>query len=152
MEEDYILIQTNKQLQATTFIAISSFSTIAVATLPLQSVLLGNGAYQHTEKKEWLSVGMKDRCDGVDGSDASNLCGMNETAQCNSVGHAVGSSKAQLNSTITVLCGRHVSEGTTISVGEKKISVLGRGKTVNVIRMSALYSITLFSVMMGQLE
>ncbi|KAH7820465.1 uncharacterized protein MONOS_8744 [Monocercomonoides exilis] len=110
--------------------------------------------YQHTEKKGWLKEGMKDRYVGVGGDDANNLCGMSEAAPCKTVGHAVGSSMVQLSSTITVLGGRHVSEGTTISVGEKKISVVGRGKTVSVIGTNSLSSpaTTLFSVYSGQLE
>eukprot|EP00770_Monocercomonoides_exilis_P011694 MONOS_11638.1-p1 / transcript=MONOS_11638.1 / gene=MONOS_11638 / organism=Monocercomonoides_exilis_PA203 / gene_product=unspecified product / transcript_product=unspecified product / location=Mono_scaffold00596:406-11438(+) / protein_length=3579 / sequence_SO=supercontig / SO=protein_coding / is_pseudo=false len=113
-----------------------------------------NGAYQHTEKKGWLKEGMKDRYVGVSGDDSSNLCGMSESAPCKTVGHAVGSSMAQLSSTITVLGGKHVSEGATISVGEKKISVVGRGKAVSVIGTSALStsSTTLFSISSGQLE
>ncbi|KAH7817890.1 uncharacterized protein MONOS_8047 [Monocercomonoides exilis] len=110
--------------------------------------------YQHTEKKEWLKEGMKDRYVGVSGNDANNLCGMSEATPCKTVGHAVSSSMAQLSSTITVLSGRHVSEGATINVGEKKISVLGKGKTVSVIGTSALStsSTTLFSISSGQLE
>eukprot|EP00770_Monocercomonoides_exilis_P016687 MONOS_16667.1-p1 / transcript=MONOS_16667.1 / gene=MONOS_16667 / organism=Monocercomonoides_exilis_PA203 / gene_product=unspecified product / transcript_product=unspecified product / location=Mono_scaffold01987:1334-2641(-) / protein_length=436 / sequence_SO=supercontig / SO=protein_coding / is_pseudo=false len=110
--------------------------------------------FQHTEKKEWLKEGMKDRFVGVGGNDANNLCGMSEAAPCKTVGHAVGSSMAQLSSTITVLSGRHVSEGATIIVGEKKISIVGRGKTVSVIGTSALSSpaTTLFSISSGQLE
>ncbi|KAH7817818.1 uncharacterized protein MONOS_15951 [Monocercomonoides exilis] len=111
-----------------------------------------NWVYQHTEKKDWL----KDKTIyvGVSGDDANNLCGMSEAAPCKTVGHAVGSSMAQLSSTITLLGGRHVSEGATISVGEKKISVVGRGKTVSVIGTNSLSSIstTLFSVSSGQLE
>ncbi|KAH7816599.1 uncharacterized protein MONOS_5859 [Monocercomonoides exilis] len=110
--------------------------------------------YQHTEKKEWLKEGMKNRYVGVGGDDASNLCGMSEAAPCKTVGHAVGSSMAQLSSTITVLGGRHVSEGETINVEEKMISVVGKGKTVSVIGTSALSSpaTTLFCVSSGQLE
>ncbi|KAH7823524.1 uncharacterized protein MONOS_11755 [Monocercomonoides exilis] len=96
----------------------------------------GSWTYLHTEKKEWLKEGMKDRYVGVSGSDTSNLCGMSEAAPCKTVGHAVGSSMVQLSSTITLLSGRHVSEGTTISVGEKKISVVGKGKAVSVIGMN----------------
>ncbi|KAH7817819.1 uncharacterized protein MONOS_11424 [Monocercomonoides exilis] len=111
-----------------------------------------NWVYQHTEKKDWL----KDKTIyvGVSGDDANNLCGMSEAAPCKTVGHAVGSSMAQLSSTITLLGGRHVSEGATISVGEKKISVLGKGKTVSVIGTSALStsSTALFSISSGQLE
>ncbi|KAH7826442.1 uncharacterized protein MONOS_11721 [Monocercomonoides exilis] len=110
--------------------------------------------YQHTEKKDWLKEGMKDRYVGVSGDDANNLCGMSEAAPCKTVGHAVESSMAQLSSTITLLGGKHVSEGTTISVGEKKISIVGRGKTVSVIGTNSLSSSssTLFSVSFGQLE
>ncbi|KAH7817927.1 uncharacterized protein MONOS_15455 [Monocercomonoides exilis] len=110
--------------------------------------------YQHTEKKEWLKEGMKDRYVGVSGNDANNLCGMSEAAPCKTVGHAVESSMAQLSSTITLLGGKHVSEGETISVGEKKISVVGRGKTVSVIGTNSLStsSTTLFSISSGQLE
>ncbi|KAH7831281.1 uncharacterized protein MONOS_11206 [Monocercomonoides exilis] len=79
-----------------------------------------NWYYKHTEKKDWVKEGMKDRYVGVDGSDANNLCGMSEAAPCKTVGHAVGSSMAQLSSTITLLDGRHVSEGAKISVGKRR--------------------------------
>ncbi|KAH7828008.1 uncharacterized protein MONOS_12646 [Monocercomonoides exilis] len=110
--------------------------------------------YQFTEKKWWLKEGMKDRFVGVGGSDTNNLCGMAESAPCKTVGHAVGASLTQLSSTITVLGGKHVNEGTVISVGEKKISIVGKGKEVSVIGTSALStsSATLFSVTSGQLE
>ncbi|KAH7817950.1 uncharacterized protein MONOS_13559 [Monocercomonoides exilis] len=110
--------------------------------------------YQETQKKGWLKEGMKDRYVGVGGNDANNLCGMSEAAPCKTVGHAVGSSMAQLSSTITLLGGRHVSEGTTISVGEKKIIITGRGKTVSVIGTNSLStsSTMLFSISSGQLE
>ncbi|KAH7818979.1 uncharacterized protein MONOS_8109 [Monocercomonoides exilis] len=98
----------------------------------------GSWYYQYTEKKDWLKEGMKDRYVGVGGSDTNNLCGMSEAAPCKTVGHAVGSSMAQLSSTITVLGGRHVSEEKTINVGEKKISVVGRGKAVSVIGTNSL--------------
>ncbi|KAH7817954.1 uncharacterized protein MONOS_15766 [Monocercomonoides exilis] len=109
---------------------------------------------QHTEKKGWLKEGMKDRYVGVSGDDANNLCGMSESAPCKTVGHAVGSSMAQLSSTITLLGGKHVSEEKTISVGEKKIIITGRGKAVSVIGTNSLssFSPTLFSISSGQLE
>ncbi|KAH7827009.1 uncharacterized protein MONOS_4821 [Monocercomonoides exilis] len=115
-------------------------------------VCYNGNSLQHTEKKGWLKEGMKDRFVGVSGDDTSNLCGMSESAPCKTVEHAVGSSMAQLSSTITVLGGKHVSEGVTISVGEKKISVVGRGKTASVIGTNPLSSITLFSISSGQLE
>ncbi|KAH7820145.1 uncharacterized protein MONOS_12695 [Monocercomonoides exilis] len=113
-----------------------------------------NNTFQETQKKDWLKEGMKDRYVGVSGDDANNLCGMSEAVPCKTVGHAVSSSMAQLSSAITVLGGRHESEGTTISVGEKKISIDGKGREVSVIGTSALStsSTTLFSVTSGQLE
>eukprot|EP00770_Monocercomonoides_exilis_P015510 MONOS_15460.1-p1 / transcript=MONOS_15460.1 / gene=MONOS_15460 / organism=Monocercomonoides_exilis_PA203 / gene_product=unspecified product / transcript_product=unspecified product / location=Mono_scaffold01239:53-3990(-) / protein_length=1253 / sequence_SO=supercontig / SO=protein_coding / is_pseudo=false len=109
---------------------------------------------RHTEKKDWLKEGMKDRYVGVSGSDSGNVCGMSESAPCKTVGHAVGSSIVQLSSTVTVLGGKHESEGTTISVGEKKITITGRGKTVSVVGTSSLSSSspTLFSISTGKLE
>ncbi|KAH7820078.1 uncharacterized protein MONOS_6094 [Monocercomonoides exilis] len=70
------------------------------------------------------------------------------------MGHAVGASMVQLSSTITLLGGRHESEGTTISVGEKKISIVGKGKEASVIVTNSLSSTspTLFSISSGQLE
>ncbi|KAH7817865.1 uncharacterized protein MONOS_15443 [Monocercomonoides exilis] len=117
-------------------------------------VCYSGNSLQHTEKMWWLSVGMKDRYVGVNGNDSSNLCGMSESAPCKTVGHAVSSSMAQLSSTITLLDGKHVSEGATIIVGEKKIIITGKGKTVSVIGTSALSSpaTTLFSISSGQLE
>ncbi|KAH7817882.1 uncharacterized protein MONOS_16280 [Monocercomonoides exilis] len=117
-------------------------------------VCYNGNSLQHTEKKDWLKEGMKDRYVGASGDDANNLCGMSEAAPCKTVGHAVGSSMAQLSSTITVLSGKHVSEEATISVGDKKISVLGRGKAVSVIGTNSLSSTspTLFSISSGQLE
>ncbi|KAH7825022.1 uncharacterized protein MONOS_6219 [Monocercomonoides exilis] len=111
-------------------------------------------SYQHTEKKDWLSVGMKDRYVGVGGDDSRSLCGMSEATPCKTVGHAVDVSLIQLNSTITVLDGKHVSEKETINVGEKKINVLGKGKTASLIGTNSLSfsSTTLFSVSTGQLD
>ncbi|KAH7822521.1 uncharacterized protein MONOS_16430 [Monocercomonoides exilis] len=113
-----------------------------------------NWVYQETQKKGWLKEGMKDRYVGVSGDDANNLCGMSESAPCKTVGYAAESSMAQLSSTITVLSGKHVSEGATINAGEKKIIITGKGKTVSVIANNSLISSStkLFSVMRRQLE
>ncbi|KAH7826979.1 uncharacterized protein MONOS_3547 [Monocercomonoides exilis] len=107
----------------------------------------------------WFGFRTKDRLwhrlyVGVSGSDTSNLCGMSESALCKTVGHAVDVSLIQLNSTITVLDGKHVSEKETINVGEKKINVLGKGKETSVIGTNSLSSssTTLFSVASGQLD
>ncbi|KAH7817921.1 uncharacterized protein MONOS_16511 [Monocercomonoides exilis] len=113
-----------------------SYTTNSNDTRVCRYYYSGGWYYQHTEKKGWLKEGMKDRYVGVSGDDSSNLCGMSEAAPCKTVGHAAGSSMAQLSSTITLLGGRHVSEEKTISVGEKKISVLGKGKTVSVMTLN----------------
>ncbi|KAH7829318.1 uncharacterized protein MONOS_14253 [Monocercomonoides exilis] len=118
------------------------------------NVYSGSWKYQHTEKKWWLNEGIKNRYVGVSGNDSSEMCGMSEVDACKTVSHAVSSSMAQLSSTITVLSGKHVSEGATIIVGEKKISIVGRGKAVSVIGTNSLSSssTTLFSISSGQLE
>ncbi|KAH7824860.1 uncharacterized protein MONOS_13670 [Monocercomonoides exilis] len=109
--------------------------------------------YQHIEKKDWLKEGVKDRYVGVSGSDTNSMCGMNESAPCLTVGHAVESSIAQLSTSITVLDGKHQSEKETNNVGEKKISIVGKGREESLIGMNSLSSssITLFSVTSGQL-
>ncbi|KAH7822661.1 uncharacterized protein MONOS_15129 [Monocercomonoides exilis] len=107
--------------------------------------------FQHTEKWDWLNEGMKDRCDGASENETNNLCGMNESAPFKTVGHAVVSSMGKLITLITEQGGRQGSEEKTISVGEKKISVVGRGKEVSEIGTSALSSpaTTLFSISSG---
>ncbi|KAH7818182.1 uncharacterized protein MONOS_16469 [Monocercomonoides exilis] len=109
--------------------------------------------YQIAVKKDWLHE-MKNWFVGVSGSDSGNVCGMSESAPCKIVRHAVDESMEQLSSTITVLCGKHGSEGVTINIREKKITITGRGKTVSVIGTSSLSSssTTLFSISSGQLE
>ncbi|KAH7826441.1 putative autophagy-related protein 16 (Atg16) [Monocercomonoides exilis] len=110
--------------------------------------------FQHTEKWDWLSEGMKDRYDGVSENETNNLCGMNESAPCKTVGHTVVSSMGKLITLIAEQGGRQGSEEKTISVGEKKISVVGRGKEVSEIGTSALSSpaTTLFSISSSKLE
>ncbi|KAH7832058.1 uncharacterized protein MONOS_388 [Monocercomonoides exilis] len=118
------------------------------------SFYLSDWTYQQTEKKDWLKDKILDRFVGVNGDDSYEKCGEHEILPCKTVGYAVDVSIAQLSSIITVLGGKHVSEGTTINVGEKKISVVGKGKEVSVIGTGALSSssTTLFSVTSGQLE
>ncbi|KAH7817982.1 uncharacterized protein MONOS_8452 [Monocercomonoides exilis] len=113
----------------------------------------GSWYYQHTEKKDWLNDG-KLLFVGENGNDSNELCGMNETKPCQTIGHCMNKCNDVVSFGISVLGGKHVSEGTTISVGEKKISVVGRGKAVSVIGTSALSSpaTTLFSISTGQLE
>ncbi|KAH7832345.1 uncharacterized protein MONOS_6036 [Monocercomonoides exilis] len=94
---------------------------------------------QHSEKKDWLKEGMKDRYVGVSGDDSNSLFEMSETTLCNTLGHAVQLSMVQLSSTITVLSGMHVREGETIIVVEK-ISVVAIVKAVSVIGTNSLSS------------
>ncbi|KAH7824849.1 uncharacterized protein MONOS_6724 [Monocercomonoides exilis] len=108
---------------------------------------------QHIEKKDWLKEGMKDRYVGVRGSDSNALCGMNESAPCLTVGHAVESSIAQLSTSITVLSGNHQSEISTINIEDKIICVVGNGREESMIgtKSLSLSSTKLFSVTSGQL-
>ncbi|KAH7831741.1 uncharacterized protein MONOS_509 [Monocercomonoides exilis] len=110
--------------------------------------------YQHKEKKWWLMDKFLDRFVGASGDDLNEKCGENEILPCKTIGHAVEASMLGLSSTITVLVGMHVSEVSTISIGEKKISIIGRGKTASVIGTNSLSpsSTTLFSISSGQLE
>eukprot|EP00770_Monocercomonoides_exilis_P009276 MONOS_9230.1-p1 / transcript=MONOS_9230.1 / gene=MONOS_9230 / organism=Monocercomonoides_exilis_PA203 / gene_product=unspecified product / transcript_product=unspecified product / location=Mono_scaffold00373:14970-20819(+) / protein_length=1510 / sequence_SO=supercontig / SO=protein_coding / is_pseudo=false len=110
--------------------------------------------HQHTEKKEWLNEGMKDRTVGVNGNDSNEMCGASKFIPCLTVGHAVDACTDKLISKITVLGGRHGSEGATISVSEKKIIIVGKGSEVSVIWTRSLSpsSTTLFSVTSGQLD
>ncbi|KAH7819323.1 uncharacterized protein MONOS_9724 [Monocercomonoides exilis] len=113
-----------------------------------------NWTYQHTEKMGWLNEWQKVLLVGVNGDDSNGLCGMDELVPCKTVGHAMETGLEELSSSITLLEGNHISETTTIEIGTKKISVIGKGKQVSVIMTSSLSSpsTTLFSVGSGQLE
>ncbi|KAH7830592.1 uncharacterized protein MONOS_699 [Monocercomonoides exilis] len=106
--------------------------------------------YQHTEKKDWL----KDKTIyvSVNGSDGYELCGSNETYPCLTVKKAFEMCEVQISLAITLLDGNHTSEAATIDIGEKKISVIGKGRMESSIGTGALSSVgTLFSVTTGQL-
>ncbi|KAH7818088.1 uncharacterized protein MONOS_5720 [Monocercomonoides exilis] len=109
--------------------------------------------FQHTEKKWFLNDG-KLLFVGENGNDSSEMCGMNEMMPCKTIGHSVNKCNDVVSFGVSVLGGKCVSEGATISVGEKKITITGRGKEVSVIGTSALstFSTTLFSIYSGQLE
>ncbi|KAH7824778.1 uncharacterized protein MONOS_2960 [Monocercomonoides exilis] len=112
----------------------------------------GNWAYHHTDKKEWL----KDKTIyvSVNGSDGYELCGSNETFPCLTVSKAFEMCETHISLTITLMEGDHVSEATTIKIGEKKISVIGKGRMESSIETGALSSssTTLFSLTSGKLE
>ncbi|KAH7818030.1 uncharacterized protein MONOS_12307 [Monocercomonoides exilis] len=107
---------------------------------------------QHTEKKDWLKN--KTIYVGENGNDSNELCGINETKPCKTIGYCVNKCNDIASFGISVLVGRHASEAATINVGEKKISVVGKGKAVSVIGTNSLSisSTTLFSISSGQLK
>ncbi|KAH7816387.1 uncharacterized protein MONOS_15059 [Monocercomonoides exilis] len=105
---------------------------------------------QHIEKKWWL----KDKTIyvSVNGNDTSPLCGANETNPCLTVKKAFDMCEVQISLTITLMEGDHQSEATTIEIGTKKISVIGKGRTESSIGIGALSSVgALFSVTTGNL-
>ncbi|KAH7827014.1 putative Protein tyrosine and serine/threonine kinase [Monocercomonoides exilis] len=110
----------------------------------------GSWKYQHTEKWDWL----KDKTIyvSVKGNDSSLLCGANETFPCLTVKKAFEMCEIQISLAITLMEGNHVSETTTIEIGEKKILVIGTGKDKSSIGTGALSSVgALFSVTTGNL-
>ncbi|KAH7826652.1 uncharacterized protein MONOS_7373 [Monocercomonoides exilis] len=115
---------------------------------------VSNWIFQPSEKRGWLKDGMKDRFVDVNGDDSNELCITSESITCKTIGFAVKKSDQQLNSTVTVFEGKHQSEEETINVGEKRISVIGKGREESVIETNFLSeaSTTLFSVTSGQLE
>ncbi|KAH7824925.1 uncharacterized protein MONOS_8169 [Monocercomonoides exilis] len=108
--------------------------------------------YDQTMKMDWL----KDKTIyvSVSGNDSSPLCGANESNPCLTVKKAFEMCETQISLTITLMEGDHQSETATIAIGEKKISVIGKGKAASVIGTSALSSTStaLFSISSGQLE
>ncbi|KAH7829305.1 uncharacterized protein MONOS_12100c2 [Monocercomonoides exilis] len=95
-------------------------------------------SYQHTEKKDWL----KDKTIyvSVNGNDTTPLCGANTTYPCLTVKKAFEMCEVQISLTVTLLEGNHVSEATTVEIGEKKISIIGTGKEKSSIRTGANFS------------
>ncbi|KAH7822465.1 uncharacterized protein MONOS_9664 [Monocercomonoides exilis] len=108
--------------------------------------------FDQTSKKDWL----KDKTIyvSVNGSDATELCGANETCPCLTVKKGFEMCEVQISLTITVMDGNHISETTTIDIGSKKISVIGIGIEKSSIGTGALSSSSgaLFSVSTGHLE
>ncbi|KAH7831763.1 uncharacterized protein MONOS_13217 [Monocercomonoides exilis] len=110
-------------------------------------------AYDQTSKKNWL----KDKTIyvSVKGNDSSPLCGANETFPCLTVKKAFEMCEVQISLAITLMEGNHQSEATTINIGTKKISVIGKGKDKSSIGTGVLSSPStagaLFSVSTGHL-
>ncbi|KAH7829277.1 uncharacterized protein MONOS_15873 [Monocercomonoides exilis] len=111
----------------------------------------GAWTFDQSMKKDWL----KDKTIyvSVNGNDNFELCGANETFPCLTVKKAFEMSEVQINLAITLLDGNHKSEATTIEIGSKKISVIGRGKDKSSIGTGAFSSTrSLFSVSTGHLR
>eukprot|EP00770_Monocercomonoides_exilis_P016520 MONOS_16488.1-p1 / transcript=MONOS_16488.1 / gene=MONOS_16488 / organism=Monocercomonoides_exilis_PA203 / gene_product=unspecified product / transcript_product=unspecified product / location=Mono_scaffold01788:257-1435(-) / protein_length=258 / sequence_SO=supercontig / SO=protein_coding / is_pseudo=false len=109
-------------------------------------------SYYHTEKKDWLKRGILNRFVAVSGGGEEELCGLDESSACRTIGVAVEKSVIQVSLSVTLMEGNHTSETTTVDIGEKKISVIGTCKEKSAIGTGALSSVgTLFSVTAGQL-
>ncbi|KAH7826108.1 uncharacterized protein MONOS_15438 [Monocercomonoides exilis] len=113
----------------------------------------GSWSYYHTEKKDWLKRGILNRFVAVSSGVDDDQCGMDQSSASRTTGVAVSQSLTQTILSITPMEGKHQRETTTIEIGEKNISVVGRGKTVSVIGTNFLSSTstTLFSVSTGHL-
>ncbi|KAH7821089.1 uncharacterized protein MONOS_16415 [Monocercomonoides exilis] len=106
--------------------------------------------FQHTEKKNWLYD--KTIYVSVNGNDLNELCGSNESNPCLTVKKAFEMCEVQISLSVTLMEGNHTSETATIEIGEKKISVIGKGSETSSIEIGALSSTgALFSVTTGHL-
>ncbi|KAH7829499.1 uncharacterized protein MONOS_3684 [Monocercomonoides exilis] len=115
----------------------------------------GSWIFDQTSKKDWLKRGILNRFVAVSGGGEDDLCGLDESTACRTVGVAVGFSTAQTSLVVTLMEGNHRKEVTSIDIGTKKISVIGKGKETCSIGTGALSSSsavgTLFSVTTGHL-
>eukprot|EP00770_Monocercomonoides_exilis_P015655 MONOS_15605.1-p1 / transcript=MONOS_15605.1 / gene=MONOS_15605 / organism=Monocercomonoides_exilis_PA203 / gene_product=unspecified product / transcript_product=unspecified product / location=Mono_scaffold01285:2-1600(-) / protein_length=533 / sequence_SO=supercontig / SO=protein_coding / is_pseudo=false len=73
--------------------------------------------FQHTEKKDWLKRGILNRFVAVSGGNAEELCGVNESYACRTIGVAVEKSVIQVSLSVTLMGGDHTSETTTVEIG-----------------------------------
>ncbi|KAH7821297.1 uncharacterized protein MONOS_7841 [Monocercomonoides exilis] len=109
-----------------------------------------NWSYKQTEKKDWLIE--KTVYVSVNGNDSNEQCGANETYPCLTVMKGVEMCKVKISLTITLTEGNHQNETTTIDIGTKKISVIGKGRETCSIEIRAFSSTgALFSVSTGHL-
>ncbi|KAH7816389.1 uncharacterized protein MONOS_15058 [Monocercomonoides exilis] len=97
-------------------------------------------SFYHTEKWDWLKRGILNRFVAVSGGGEDDLCGLDESSACRTIGVAVEKSVIQVSLSVTLLEGDHISETTTIDIGEKKISVIGKERTESLIGTGALSS------------
>ncbi|KAH7827840.1 uncharacterized protein MONOS_13047 [Monocercomonoides exilis] len=108
---------------------------------------------EHTEKSEWLKNGILYRLVTADGGSTNELCGINESNACKSIGVAVSQNATQTSLFVSLMEGNHGNEQETISVGNK-MNVEGKGKETSVIGTNSLSlsSTALFSVTSGRLK
>eukprot|EP00770_Monocercomonoides_exilis_P016341 MONOS_16295.1-p1 / transcript=MONOS_16295.1 / gene=MONOS_16295 / organism=Monocercomonoides_exilis_PA203 / gene_product=unspecified product / transcript_product=unspecified product / location=Mono_scaffold01623:1751-3040(-) / protein_length=430 / sequence_SO=supercontig / SO=protein_coding / is_pseudo=false len=92
--------------------------------------------FQHTEKWDWLKRGILNRFVAVSGGGEEDLCGLDESSACRTIGVAVIRSVIQVSLSVTLMDGNHQSEATTIDIGEKKISVIGTGENSSSLEIS----------------
>ncbi|KAH7827674.1 uncharacterized protein MONOS_10694 [Monocercomonoides exilis] len=112
--------------------------------------------YDQTTKKDWLKRGIVNRFVAVSGGNEEDLCGIDESSACRTIGVAVSRSVMQLSLSVTLMKGNYASETETINIGEKKISVIGTGIDKSSIGTGALSapssSGALFSMTEGYLR
>ncbi|KAH7819305.1 uncharacterized protein MONOS_14575 [Monocercomonoides exilis] len=111
-------------------------------------------SYQHTEKKDWLKNGVLNRLVAAEGGVEDDLCGIDESNACETVGTAVNRSGTQTSLVVTLMEGNHKNEETTVETNMNKMRVEGKGRGTSIIGTHSLSSpsTTLFSVRSGQLE
>ncbi|KAH7830978.1 uncharacterized protein MONOS_4393 [Monocercomonoides exilis] len=110
----------------------------------------GAWKYDQISKKDWL----KDKTIyvSVNGNDNFELCGANTTIPCKTVMKAFEMCEVQISLAITLMEGKRPSE-TTINIGTKKISVIGKRRTESAIGTKSLSSTeALFGVTTGHLR
>ncbi|KAH7814966.1 uncharacterized protein MONOS_16254 [Monocercomonoides exilis] len=110
----------------------------------------GAWTFDQTSKKDWL----KDKTIyvSVSGNDTSPFCGANGSNPCLTVKKAFEMCEIQISLSVTLMEGDHTSEATTIDIGAKKISVIGKGREASSIGTGTLSAAeALFSMTSGHL-
>ncbi|KAH7829236.1 uncharacterized protein MONOS_14211 [Monocercomonoides exilis] len=88
----------------------------------------GSWVYDQTMKMDWLKRGILNRFVAASGGNEEELCGLDESSACRTIGVAVEKSMIQVSLSVTLLEGKHTSETKTIEIGTKKISAIGKDK------------------------
>ncbi|KAH7819320.1 uncharacterized protein MONOS_9722 [Monocercomonoides exilis] len=113
-----------------------------------------NFVNKHTEKKWWLKNGVLNRLVAAEGGVEDDLCGIDESSACKTIGIAVNRSATQSSLIVTLMEGNHKNEETTIETNLNKMRVEGKGRGTSIIGTYSLSSpsTTLFGVRSGQLK